>query len=974
MRFLLSSLLVIVITGNLFSQKFTVKSDSAHGYRYTYVEGDPLKARTYVLKNGLTVMMSTNRTSPRVYTCIGVKAGSKNDPKDATGLAHYLEHMLFKGTDKYGTLDFEKEKYYLDQIDSLYVKYSKTKDASKRKKIYHSIDSISGIASKYAIANEYDKMVQHIGAKGTNAYTSFDETVYINDIPSNRISDWVKIEAERFRHPVLRLFHTELEAVYEEKNISLDSDGDKVFEALFASLFRNHTYGTQTTIGTIEHLKNPSLQKIREYYNAWYVPNNMIISMAGNFDAEETLALIEASFGKFPSKPVPEFTFTNEKNDSKFTEKSVYGPESPSVTIGFRLPGANNKESSLMRVVDMLLSNSSAGLFDLNLVKQQKVLSASAGIYNLKDYGILFMEGKPKTGQTLEEVKTLMLAQLDSLRNGKFDKKAFSAIVLNKEVDEMRSNENNNSRAFKMLNAFVQNRNWSDVVSESENMKKIDTDDITAFAKKWLTSNYTVIYKREGIDSSVVKIEKPEITPVEVNRNSMSRFVKDILDNEAKAIKPVFIDYQKDLTTTSFKPGIDVLSLKNKENSLFNLSYVFEFGRFSNQKLPEAISLLEFLGTNKLSAEGVSKEFFSMGCSFNVFASNEQMYVSLSGPQEKFERALSTLEHLLANAVPDQNALDGMIANELQERIDAKQNKNAVRMALSSYVRYGKVNPQTWLLSSKKLKHLKAAELTKMIHEITSYPHSVLYYGPMEEKELMGFLSSYHKTPENLKIAPAAHVFTTLETKERKVFFTNYDMVQAEIGWLRNAGAYSVTEQPSIAMFNEYFGGGMSSVVFQTIRESKALAYSSYAFFSRPSNKLQPNITGAYIGTQADKLDSSIYAMDDLLKTMPQSEILFNGAKSSLISQLESERILKEGILFNYLGAKRMGFDHDIRKDVYEKVPQMNLSDVDAFHKKYLSDKAFNLYVVGSSKRISKSQLGKYGKVKELSLKDIFGY
>ncbi len=974
MRFQFLAASILLISGSIFSQKFVEKTDSSRGYTYTHVVGDPIKARTYVLKNGLTVMMSVNKTSPRIYTCIATKAGSKNDPKDATGLAHYLEHMLFKGTDRFGTLDFQKEKLFLDQIDSLYVKYGNSKDPVRRKKIYHAIDSVSGLASKYAIANEYDKMLQHIGAKGTNAYTSFDETVYINDIPSNRVADWVSIEAERFRNPVLRLFHTELEAVYEEKNISLDSDGNKVFEALFASLFKHHTYGTQTTIGTIEHLKNPSLQKIRDYYTAWYVPNNMVISIAGNFDPEETLALIEASFGKFPGKPVPAFTFSPEKKETKPEEIAVYGPESASVTIGFRLPGANSKEASLMRVSEMLLSNSSAGLFDLNLVKKQQVLGASAGIYNLRDYSILFLEGRPKTGQSLEEVKALMLSQLDSLHLGKFDPKALAAIVLNKEVDEIRSNEENSSRAFSMVNAFLQLRPWINVVEESENMKKVSVEDIMEFSKKWMSNEYSLVYKREGIDSSVVKIDKPEITPVEVNRNSMSRFTKDILDNETKPLKPQFIDYKKDFVTTELTPGVRLLSLKNKENKIFSLYYVFEFGRFNDLKLPEAIHLLEFLGTNKLSAEAVSKEFFSLGCSFNVFASNEQMYVSLTGPQEKFERALSTLEHLLANALPDQSALDAMIENEVQEKQDAKQNKNAVRNALSNYTRFGKDNPQTWQLSFKKLSKLKAAELTDMIHEITSYPHTVLYYGPMENKEVQGYLSTYHKTPTILKKAPAAHVFRTVENKERKVFFTHYDMVQAEIGWLRNAGPYSPAEQPDIAMFNEYFGGGMSSVVFQTIRESKALAYSSYAFFSRPSNREQPNITGAYIGTQADKLDSAIFAMDALLTTMPQTEILFSGSKSSLISQIESERILKESILFNYLTASRLGIDHDLRKDVYEKLPTMNLSDVNNFHKKGISGKSFNLYIVGSSARIPKKKLERYGKVKELSSKDIFGY
>ena len=232
-------------------------------YTYTTVDGDPYKARIYTLSNGLTVYLSVNKNEPRIQTLIAVRAGSKNDPHDATGLAHYLEHLLFKGTDKFGTLDFAKEKPLLDEISNRFEDYRKTTDPSTRKIKYHEIDSVSGLAAKYAIANEYDKMLGAIGAKGTNAFTWLEQTVYENDIPSNQVTKWLEIESERFRHPVLRLFHTELEAVYEEKNRNIDNDGEEQFETLMAELFKHHTYGTQTTIGTVEDLKNPSIKKIQ---------------------------------------------------------------------------------------------------------------------------------------------------------------------------------------------------------------------------------------------------------------------------------------------------------------------------------------------------------------------------------------------------------------------------------------------------------------------------------------------------------------------------------------------------------------------------------------------------------------------------------------------------------------------------------------------------------------------------------------
>ncbi|MDD4604083.1 MAG: insulinase family protein, partial [Bacteroidales bacterium] len=251
---------------------FTVSTFAQKSYKYDTVPGDPMKVRIYTLANGLKVYLTVYKDAPRIQTAIAVRTGSKNDPSDNTGLSHYLEHMMFKGSDEFGTKDFSKEKVLLDQIEYKFEIYKKTTDTLQRKKIYHEIDSISGLAATYAIANEYDKLLSVIGAKGTNAFTSFEETVYINDIPSNKIGQWLDIEKERFQDPIFRLFHTELETVYEEKNISLDNDEDKVFEDLFSGLFRKNTYGTQTTIGEVEHLKNPSLKSLRSYFASRYVP------------------------------------------------------------------------------------------------------------------------------------------------------------------------------------------------------------------------------------------------------------------------------------------------------------------------------------------------------------------------------------------------------------------------------------------------------------------------------------------------------------------------------------------------------------------------------------------------------------------------------------------------------------------------------------------------------------------------------
>ena len=324
--------------------------------------------------------------------------------------------MMFKGTDKYGSLDYAKEKPLLAKIDSLFEVYRKIKDTVLRKKEYHIIDSVSGVASKYAIANEYDKMMTAIGAKGTNAFTSVEQTVFVNDIPSNELETWLSVEGERFRNPVFRLFHTELEAVYEEKNIGLDNDDEKAEDSLLSGLFQKHPYGTQTTIGTVEHLKNPSLKALYAYYHKKYVPNNIAICISGDFNPDEAIKFVDAKFGSLPRKKWTLLFHLLKTPIMKPIVKEAFGPNAESVIVGYCFSGANSKDADIISVLDMILTNSTAGLISLNLNQAQKVLSAGSFTDIMKDYSMHVLYGNPKEGQKLEQVKDLLLAQLDSIK------------------------------------------------------------------------------------------------------------------------------------------------------------------------------------------------------------------------------------------------------------------------------------------------------------------------------------------------------------------------------------------------------------------------------------------------------------------------------------------------------------------------------------------------------------------------------
>ena len=953
--------------------KFEWKQTTSNGFTYKYVTNDPSKARFYTLKNGLSVILSPTNKDPRIQAYVAIKAGSKTDPRSNTGLAHYLEHMMFKGTNKYGTLDWAKEKPELDKINALYEVYNKTTDADKRKLIYHQIDSVSGMASKYAIANEYDKMMSSMGAQGTNAFTSFEQTVYTDDVPAASIDKYIAVQAERFRDLQLRIFHTELEAVYEEKNRSLDSDGSRVFEKLFAELFKNHNYGIQTTIGTIEHLKNPSLVEIRKYFNTYYVPNNMAVVMSGDFNPDILIKKIDAAFSYMKPKPVPKYSFLPETSITAPILAEVVGPDAENVTIGFRLPGNKSKDVLLADLVGQILTNGKAGLMDLNLVKKQKLLRARASTFTLIDYGILYLNGNATQGQSLEEVKTLMLGEVENLKKGNFDDNLITSIINNQKKTVILSTETYSSRASDLMDAYTNELDWKNQVSYVDMLSKISKKDIVTFANKYFGQNYVAIIKRKGEDKSIVKVEKPAITPVETNSTKQSPFVKAVNNMPASPVSPVWIDYNKDLQKSSVGAA-RVLYVQNKDNSIFRLRYRIDIGTWNDKKLGVAAQYLSFLGTQSKTAEDITKEFYKIACSFTVSAGPEYTTVVIEGLQENFTKAVTLFEDLLANCKPDEDALKSLKARMTKARTDAKANKGAILNGQTLYARYGATNPFNDVMSEEEMKNLTASELVTMLHNLNQYPHQIIYYGPQSLPSLTASLKGLHKMPVAFLAVPTKKIYTPVVQTSNQVLFADYNMVQAETRWIRNNGLFNVDDEAVVNMFNNYFGGGMGALVFQTIRESKALAYSTFAVYVTPEKKEDPYFTLAYVGSQADKLNEAVVAMNELLNDIPEIASNLEFARSSIKKDIETQRITQDGIIFNFIDAEQKGLKEDLRIKKYTAVDKIGYKELKEFHSKNIANKPYTYAIVASENKIKMDDLKKLGEVKKLSLQEIFGY
>ena len=701
--------------------KYELKTQEQNGYTYEYVTNDPLNVRIYTLKNGLKVYLSQYKNAPRIQTQIAVKAGGKNDPAKNTGLAHYLEHILFKGSSDFGTLDWKKESAYLDSIEHMFAHYGTLADPAQRTDYYKLIDKVSNDASQFAIPNEYDKMLSEMGAQGTNAYTTEDRTVYINDIPANQIESWLQVEGNRFRTIVPRLFHTELEAVYEEKNRSLDNDYWKTYETLYSAMFPKHQYGTQTVIGTIEHLKNPSITEIKKYFETYYRPNNVAICLSGDLDYDKTIALIEKYFGDWkPNEQLPAWTSIEEDPITSPMLKEIYGPEAEWVNLGFRFKGRSSDDFKLLTLTDMILANSQAGLIDINLKQQQKVLDPYSYVNFMNDYCIHTFNGRPREGQNLDDVKKLLLEQIELLKKGEFEDWLIEATINDLKKSKLQGSEQNWSRSNDLVLAFTNNIPWNKYVSEVDDLRKFTKADIVKFANDNYKDNYVAVYKRTGKDTTAQKVVKPSITKVTLNKENKSQFHETVLKNKVEKIQPVFLDYDKDITKLKMNKDVEVLYTPNTENDLFGMYYLSDVGSNNDPMLKVAVEYLQYIGTEEMTAEDFKKEFYKLGCTFGVYAAEDQTYLMLNGLNENMEKALQLFEKLLANPKPDDEALKKMVDGIFKKREDSKKDKGTIMFeGLINYGLYGAESPFTNVLSNKELREVKAEELVKLITDFS---------------------------------------------------------------------------------------------------------------------------------------------------------------------------------------------------------------------------------------------------------------
>lgn len=936
------------------------------------VESGSTAIEVYQLPNGLTVILNENHSVPQVFGGIVVKAGGKDDPAGATGMAHYQEHMLFKGTEELGTTNWAAEKIHNDKIFELYDLLGKTTDPAERKKIQEQINEESLKASAYTIPNELSKLIKSMGGTQLNAGTGWDVTMYYNAFPPTQMEKWLDLYSHRFEKPVFRLFQAELEVVYEEKNMYSDQFVFPLLENFNRKFFKNHPYGQQTLIGTVEDLKNPSLSKMYRFFETWYVPNNMALIIVGDFDKNLVKPMIAAKFGDWKRKDLPD--------RPKYAEKPFAGREfvkmklSPIklAILGFRTVEAGHPDEIPLSICNAILSNESqTGLLD-KLVLDNKLMAAQMLNMPYQDHGAgLFLIVPKIIGQKLESAEKLVLAEVARLKKGDFDPALVDHIKMELLRSYKLSMESNSYKASTLANGFARGQSIDDLLRYPMKLDQVSREEVIRVANTYYGDNYLAFYSKMGFPKKQ-KIDKPGYKPVTANTNAVSEYAKNFESLPETRIDPQFIDFNRDILHRQISDAVNLYWVQNTANDIFSLKLKFKAGTKTIPQLKYAAEAMNFAFPETYTLDSFKAKLASLGCAFSVSGDESYTVIEITGFDAHLKETLVLTAALIGKPVLEQKRMGIIYEGEKTNRKMERSEPDNVAEALFAWVRYGKKSDFLDRLSLKEIKTLKAEDMVSAFHKAQTYGLEVHYAGSLDVDQVESVCREYLH-PEALNKTDVPYVPEIQQYTENTIFFVHKKKAtQSKVFFLSNGFSYTPEIQAEMDAFNLYFGGDFSGLVLQEIREYRSMAYTAGARFGAPPLQGKEAFFTGYVGTQADKTLDAITVFDSLIRHMPEKKERLPMIRQYLLQSSISERPAFRNLSESMLKWQQQGFESDparIKRPTYQS---LEFDHISGFYRRNLADKPVVICIVGDKRRIDMDKLRTFGKVIVLEEKTLF--
>ena len=934
-----------------------------------------LEVKELTLSNGMTVWLNEDHSQPKVFGAVVVKAGAKDCPN--TGIAHYFEHIMFKGTDRIGTIDYEKERPWLDSISAQYDLLSKTKDDAERTRIQMHINELSLKAADYAIPNEFNRLISKYGGSGLNAGTGHDLTYYHNSFLPQFLEQWCWLNSERLIKPVFRGFQGELENVYEEKNRAADALGDAQ-EKIFSAVFKTQPYA-YPLIGSTESLKNPRLSDMAAFFKKYYVASNMGLILCGDINPDSTLtALLEQTFGRVQTGLAPERQKSPMPTITAGEQQEI---ELPIPLVGvealiFKAPTYFEPDANALELANKILYNGKAGLLD-SLVNEHKLMMAMAVSASLDDAAGSAILVIPNLFGKMKKAEACVMEQLKRVMDGDFSDNQLETLKQEMLMEAEQDIETIGNRSEVLINALSKGHSWQDVLQKIEGIRTLTKTDVVAAAKKYYGAHYITLSKKYGM-SKKETLKQPGYKPVSPkNMDAKSDFARQLEQIPVRETAVRTVDFNHDVTTQQLDSHVTLYYKENPINDIFTFTLRYKDGSLHTPALNILADYLSQLGTDSLKKQQLEQAWQRINTTMEVVPGDVAFSINLTGPDSQLKPALQLLTHFLHSAKGDDEALSDVKDEDKVDRKGFGKQKDNVLQPVIHRIVYGSKSSYLTQMSKKEVKALKSEDLLSLFRELQQYDCELFYCGRQPIQSVATELQQ--SLPLSQCIKPQADTFRPLQQySESTVYFfhvpksrQNYVVSYDAVGSLP-----TIHERVRFKLWDEYFGGNMSSVLFQNVREFRSLAYSTggksftTSFVQHPS-ELQGYITAT--GTQADKTLEAIATIDSLLRQMPMKEENLEAARQNVLNDIQNSYPTFRTMPKYVANQLRNGYHYDPDADVASHLPDVTAQAVMQFHQLHIAPNQHRVWIViGDRKLTDMKALARFGKVVELKKEDVY--
>ena len=935
-----------------------------------------LKVKEYRLENGLTVWLNEDHSQPKVFGAVVVKAGAKDCPD--TGIAHYFEHMMFKGTDRIGTLDYESEKVLLDSIAMKYDELAMTEDTAARARLQKEINELSIRSSEYVIPNEFNRLINRFGGSGLNAATSYDATIYFNTFSPQYMVQWAEINSERLINPVFRLFQSELETVYEEKNMYGDFIGGQVMDTLMARYFGPHPYA-YPIIGSTKNLKNPRLTEMHKFFEDYYVASNMALILSGDFDAQQVMPILEKAFSRIRSGNAPkqEKVMLPPFNGRETMKVKFPIPFIKAMGLGFRGVSANHEDQVALNIAVNLLNNANGTGYLDKLMVEHKLMGALAINESMNEAGILAVAIMPKLLiQSYSSAEKMVWDEINRVKNGDFSDEMFNSLKLEQKRQYASSLENIDSRATIMMNLFSQGKSWNDYLNEVARIESITKEDVVRVAQKYFSNNYLCVTKSTG-KYPKDNLPKPAFSPVVPrNADASSSYAKQLEKIPEQQVAPRIIDFEKDVKTSKLTPLVTLYTTPNPLNDIFTLNISYGIGALEQPELMQLTNYLQLLGTESLSFEQFRSRLQSIGSTLAFDVTPDAFVMKVTGFDNHIDETMELVGDFIRHAKADDKKLRQIVDDaKVSEKAFFKSGDN-VASALLEQVKYGDQSRYLRKLSLSQIKKLKGKDMLAIYDKVRSVQCDLHYCGTLPVEKVIGTIRQ-HLPLERTTVASNSPYYRELKQYDRPtVFFIDRpDMAQSIVyGYVKGDPVDDKASRHASQLFSVYFGGDMSSLMFQEIREFRSFAYRTSGRYQLP-NHAHKGTAGSFtamLSTQSDKTLDALGVLDSLIREMPLKPERMEAVKQTLVNRINNDYPPFRNLSEKVASARMEGFDRDPAEEFLRDIATMDMQDISRFYQEQISGRPVVYVITGNRKHIDMKKLAEYGTIIKVKKKGIY--